>query len=88
MTRYERARGVLWRAAPDRIVTRRVRAGADGALDLFGPAAVVWAALDEPATVDEIDERLADADVELDTVADIIDDMVAAGVVAATTERR
>lgn len=58
-----RVDGVVWRCGPDRVLTLRVADRSDTAAnELFGAAALVWLALDEPATPDELARRLADAD--------------------------
>jgi hypothetical protein len=44
-----RGEGLVWRVASDRVVVRRV--GSSHAIELLGPTALVWAALDEPQTV-------------------------------------
>ena len=48
---YARAPNVVWRLGPDRVLVRRV--GGDG-LDLLGPAALVWIALESPLTHSEL----------------------------------
>jgi hypothetical protein len=59
---HERAADVLWRAGPDRVLTHRVGADADEAAgELIGTVALVWLALDEPATATQLADRLADA---------------------------
>ena len=81
MTRYERAPGIVWRVGPDRVLVRKVGQGADGALDLLGPAAVAWVALDEPATVDELAERLTEAEVPGERVDEAVQQLVESGLV-------
>jgi hypothetical protein len=57
-----RVGGVVWRCGPDRVLTLRVANRSDTAAnELFGAAALVWLALDEPATPDELARRLAEA---------------------------
>lgn len=60
--KWEREPNVVWRLGPDRVIVRRV--GDDG-LDLVGPAALVWIALDGPRTraglVEEITSATDDA---------------------------
>lgn len=64
---HRRAAGVVWRCGPDRVLTVRVGDRSDEAVnELFGAAAVVWLALDEPATDAQLAERLTDADVDID----------------------
>ena len=86
---YERADNVVWRIAPDRVVLRRLGHRADGGIDLFGTAAVAWAALDSPATTATLVERIVDAGVELPDPATQIDaalgEMTTAGLVVGRT---
>jgi ribosomal protein S12 methylthiotransferase accessory factor YcaO len=50
---YSRAPDVVWRLGPDRVLVRRISAsGDDAAADLLGDAALIWIALDEPATAE------------------------------------
>jgi hypothetical protein len=75
---------VLWRATLDGVLIRPL--GADELTKLAGTGRALWAALDEPATFDEVCERLAaghDADAA-SIAADlrpVIDDLVERGVV-------
>jgi hypothetical protein len=65
----QRAGGVVWRCAPDRVITLRVGDRSERAVnELHGAAAVVWLALDEPATSEQLTVRLADADIDTDWV--------------------
>ncbi len=66
--RWCRADDVLWRIGADRVLARVV--GSD-AVDLIGAAALVWVALDEPGTISEIRDRLADEDLNLEVPADL-----------------
>jgi hypothetical protein len=67
---YSRAPDVVWRLAPDRVLVRPIRSqDKDVAVDLIGDAALAWIALDEPATEQELVERLADADMNGDPTA-------------------
>jgi hypothetical protein len=60
-----RAGDVVWRCGPDRVLTLRVGDNTGEAFsELFGAAAAVWLALDEPAAPEEIGRRLADAEIE------------------------
>jgi hypothetical protein len=72
---YSRSPGVVWRLGPDRVLVRRVDAsGGSESVDrasrphemveLVGAVALVWAALDEPATERELEERLRQAGAE------------------------
>ena len=60
--KFLREPNVVWRLGPDRVLVRRI--GSEG-LDLVGPAALVWIALDSPRTrsglVDEISSALCAA---------------------------
>lgn len=62
-----RAETALWRMAPDRVLALlQPRVPSDGGLvgtvlELTGDAALVWLALDEPATADGLVERLVEA---------------------------
>ena len=81
---FSRPEAVVWRLAPDRVLVRRVGdLSDDGCADLIGFAAAVWVGLDEPASLAELRERLADAGI--DTVDDNRVDFVEA--VAALVER-
>ena len=54
-TVYARSPDVVWRLGPDRVLVRRVGGrGEDAAAELLGAAALVWIAVDEPATRNEI----------------------------------
>ena len=62
---FTRVIDVVWRLVPDRVLLRRVGdgppqgdRGLDDAADLMGVAALVWVALDEPASATQIAERL------------------------------
>ena len=71
--RYSRAHDVVWRSGPDRVLLQHVDGPPEtAALDLVGDVAYVWLAIDEPATRDELTERLAEADVAVvDVDADL-----------------
>lgn len=78
-----RADGVVWRCGPDRVITLRVGDRSEQAAnELFGTAAMVWLALDEPATSDQLGARLADADIDTDW-ADGFDLLRASGLIVA-----
>jgi hypothetical protein len=72
-----RGEGLVWRLANDRVVVRRV--GASDAVELFGAAALVWAALDEPRSVADL---AGDLDLDAAGVEDAIGVLVERGVVA------
>ena len=83
---YRQARGVVWRLGPDRVLLHRIGVlPAEAALELSGPVALVWIALDEPGNADEIVERVSEghADFGLDRDSAICDvqRLVDAGVV-------
>lgn len=73
---------VVWRLGPDRVIACHVSSGADDAgADLTGTAALVWVALDEPGTVDELGGRLRDANLATTNaqVAEAVNELLAAG---------
>ena len=79
---YQRESGVVWRLGVDRVLVRRVGAAPEGAAsELFGAVALLWIALDEPATLDEIGSRLAEADVVIDDLVGELDRLIAADLV-------
>ena len=64
---YRRADGVVWRVGPDRVLLHRIGVPPeDATLDLSGPVAFVWVALDEPGDAEEIIERVSEAADDLD----------------------
>jgi hypothetical protein len=89
---FVRAANVVWRIAPDRVLVRHVvdgqhggdsgvDSGVDSAADLMGAAALVWVALDEPATAVQIVERLGREDFArpVAEIADVAGQLVDAG---------
>ena len=57
---YARVADTVWRLAADRVIVRHASIDADDTgVDVTGLAALVWVALDEPASVDELAVRLA-----------------------------
>jgi hypothetical protein len=74
-----RGEGLVWRVASDRVVVRRV--GSSHAIELLGPTALVWAALDEPQTVAALASEL---DLDADGVRDAVAVLVERGVVVET----
>jgi len=83
--RVQRAPGILWRLAGDRVMTHRIDAPpATAAHDLIGPVALVWVALDQPAARGELSARLADAELTIDDLDAEIDHLLAAGLVVET----
>lgn len=60
--RHVRADHVVWRCGPDRVLLRNLDDRVDRVCtELFGAAALVWLALDEPATDDELSSRLSES---------------------------
>ena len=63
----QRASRIVWRVANGVVLTQSVDGGPDaGASELTGWAAMVWVALDEPATRDELMTRLETTVAEVD----------------------
>jgi len=78
----QRAPGVLWRLTSDRVMTHRVDAPPQTAADdLIGSVALVWLALDEPATRPELSARLAEAEVTVDDLDTELAQLLSAGLV-------
>ena len=62
-----RADRIVWRVADGAVLTQSVDGGPDaGASELTGWAAMVWVALDEPASRDELMVRLETSAPEVD----------------------
>lgn len=61
--RFARQVEVVWRLAPDRVLVRRPwpEPDQDEAADLLGVAALIWVALDEPGTADDVIDRIGEA---------------------------
>ena len=60
---YSRSPGVVWRLGPDRVLVRRVGGqGEDAAAELMDAAALVWVALDQPATVQRVAARIEEVE--------------------------
>lgn len=79
---FVRAQRVVWRVLRDRVMVHRVDASPDSAsTDLIGPVALVWLALDEPASMAEVTTRLAEESVEVADVEAELGRLVAAGLV-------
>lgn len=82
---YRRVPDALHRVAHDRVLVHRVDATPEtAAVDLSGPVALVWLALDEPADLDELARRLADAGIQApsrDELADELDRLERSGLV-------
>lgn len=75
-----RAEGVVWRVASDRVLVRRAGIrGPAAARELLGAAAVVFAALDGPASVPELAASLR---VDEPAVRMAVDALREAGLVA------
>jgi hypothetical protein len=80
-TEYERVPGFVWRHAHDRLLLRRVGVrDPDAMVEVAGDAMLVWLALDEPGSCDEVAERLS---AEVPTVQAAIEAAVAAGLLRA-----
>lgn len=52
--RFQRSPSVVWRLATDRLLVRRADGTEPVAEDLLGAAALVWVAVDEPRTSDDV----------------------------------
>ncbi len=44
----------MWRLAPDRVIVRKITDPAGNAADLFGPAALIWVAAEEPISAAQL----------------------------------
>ncbi len=65
-TVYTRSPDVVWRLGPDRVLARRIGAsGEHAAAELSGPAALVWIALDDPASTEAVLVRLEESGIEI-----------------------
>ena len=82
MTQFARCRDVLWRMGGDRVVVRRLCA--DG-LDLIGAAAMLWAALDQPRSLQDLCAELDEFAVTPDVVATTLNDLISQGLVERLT---
>lgn len=82
-SRFVRLVEAVWRLAPDRVLVRRVwpKGDEDHAADLLGVAALIWVALDEPATMVELADRLTDADqvIASDDLQETLDSLLQTG---------
>ncbi len=78
---YARARRVLWRQGPDRVLVRRV--GGE-AFDLLGAAAVLWVALDVPRSLAELTDELAELVPNVSGLEATLHDLVVRGLVEVT----
>ena len=68
-----RADRIVWRVANGVVLNQSVDGGPDaGASELTGWAAMVWVALDEPATRDELMTRLETTVAEVDHAVEIL----------------
>lgn len=77
--RVRRGDDVLWRLGPGQVVVRRI---GDAGLDLTGLAAMVWLALEEPLTVDEIADVVAGlGGAGVAAIVAAVDELIAAGIV-------
>ena len=78
----QRASRIVWRVANGVVLTQSVDGGTDvGASELTGWAAMVWVALDEPATRGELMARL-------ETTVPEVDEAVAALLASAHVQTR
>ena len=79
---WARSPDVLWRVATDRVLVRRV---GGGGLDLLGlrAAALVWAALDEPANIADLCAHIVEVDGSAsdETLQSALDMLYSAGLV-------
>ena len=80
---YSRLPEVVWRIGPDRVLVHPVGALPESEVkELLGPVALVWLALDEPCTADELVNRLSDAGLELTGLTADLGRLVDAGLVS------
>ena len=84
MMRLVRSPEMLWRMVDDRVL---VRAVGGSPFDLVGTSAMVWIALDSPAAVVEVQERIAEVvlGVPLARVAEAISHLCKLGLLSETT---
>ena len=66
------------------MIHRIVGTPADTAVDLLGPVGLVWLALDEPATRNELTQRLYDAEVIVEDIDTELDRLLAPGLIVRT----
>jgi hypothetical protein len=88
---YARTVDVVWRSGPDRVLLHRIGWSSESkAIELTGLVAFIWLAVDEPATFDELVERLVDAEIHTGVIkpdafrADV-HRLVSAGLLVATS---
>jgi hypothetical protein len=86
--RYRRADDLVWRSAPDRVLLQRIDGPPEtAATDLLGDVAYVWLAIDTPATLAELAERLADADVDVADLDGDVQYLLVHALITTTPER-
>jgi len=70
---FQRSPRTVWRLASDRVLIRRVDSEDPIAEDLFGAAARVWVAADEPRDVSDLAHE---TDLDIDVVEQALDLLV------------
>lgn len=70
---FARASDVLWRLGGDRVVARRI--GGES-VDLLGPTALVWMALDSPRASTELRHELAEFGLGPEVIEVAIDELL------------
>lgn len=79
---YQRARGMVWRVTADRVLTRRSGSSAATAdVELRGAVALIWLALDTPATIEEVRSRLVEAGLDVGPIEDELATLVESEIV-------
>ena len=95
-TVYSRAPDIVWRLGPDRVLVRRIRptigdklctapSSSQDVLELIGPVALVWLALDRPAPRRELARRLTGLDLVVSEPDVELGRLTAAGLVKPLT---
>lgn len=62
---------MLWRSGPDVVLVRQVNDPDDEILELAGGARLLWLALEQPATADELAEVFGTTVVEVNQALDM-----------------
>jgi hypothetical protein len=70
--RHVRARDVLWRSGPGVVLVRRVDDPDDQILELGGGAGLLWLALDQPTSADEVAEAFGAPVTEVEQALDML----------------